>query len=575
MDRRLRRHLRSVAHLVFFGWTMLSIFGGIPCIAADKAKIQVAIRKAQEYLAKQKLSGAQGSIASLALVKSGFDRNALVVQDVLKGVLLKVQSGEYRPSQHHIYEAAVDLMLLEAFDPVLYRPQMEAAAKYIIGSQLPSGAWYYPNREEPDCGDTSITQYAMMGLWAATRAGIDVPTEVWEKTITWHAAKQMDDGGFAYHPFDKRVEINPEERTTSSAMTVAGTSSLLIARRMLFGNATTDINVKPANSGRRFGVVEKFVDDKVTTKRDVTLRISAVDDALKSSVRWMTTNFGAKSHRRELFYTYELYSIERVAALLDVERFGNHNWYDEGSDELLSRQSSDGSWNDTSTSVAATAMGLMFLTKVTATLITPPKRVAMLGGGLQAGGRGLPDNLGAVQVRDGSVSARKMVGAVDNLLLELERSSDAKVEDVQAAVVDAVQLDRPEELIGQIARLRKLAVDSRLEVRRTAIWALGRSGDVSATPSLIRGLADPDLSVVREASLALCILSRRPEGCDKAVDPTDDLQMGLKPEVTDEQRQNVFDAWRTESIRRWTEWYQKNRSYDERDDRTTLKKTNK
>ena len=51
--------------------------------------------------------------------------------------------------------------------------------------------------------------------------------------------------------------------------------------------------------------------------------------------------------------------------------------------------------------------------------------------------------------------------------------------------------------------------------------------------------------------------------------------MGIRDEASDEERKTVFEGWRTESIKRWSEWYQQNRPYDERDDRTTLKKTNR
>ena len=169
---------------------------------------------------------------------------------------------------------------------------------------------------------------------------------------------------------------------------------------------------------------------------------------------------------------------------------------------------------------ASTALALMFLTKATTTIIAPKKKASLVGGGLQAGGRGLPENLDSVQVKEGTVSARKIVGPVDNLLIELERSADAKVEDVQAAVVDAVQLDRPEELIGQMAQLRKLAVDSRVEVRRTALWALGRSGDISGVPLLYGALLDPDLSGDASKPVWACVFS--------AVDPKESANRSIR-----------------------------------------------
>ena len=489
----------------------------------------------------------------------------------MQGIVQKTQSGKYFPAeQHYNYEAGVDLMLLEAVDGPAYRPQMTLIADFLVNSQLSNGSWYYPAAPDPDSGDTSITQYAILGLWAATRVGIEVPLETLERCLKWHFATQRTDGGFAYHAFERRVA------TSTGTMTAAGASNLLIIRRILFGEAEIGAEIRPADVKRRFGVLEKFTDDRRTSSFVTpTIRLAVIDKAVKDSVNWSIAHFTDRNKNREMWMTYHMYCIERLAALLDVTQLGSHEWYDEGADELLLKQLSDGSWSDDCKSVAATALSLMFLSKATATLVPPKIRVNLLGGGLQAGGRGLPDNLDAVQVKDGMVSARKIVGPVDSLLSELERASDAKVEDVQAAIVEAVQLDRPEELIGQMARLRRLATDARSEVRRTALWALGRSGDLSATPLLIQGLSDPDIEIAREASLGLCILSRRPEGCGRAIDPTDDIQLGLKPTANDNERNQAVDQWRTESRKRWTEWYQKNRKYDDRDDRTTLKRTNK
>jgi hypothetical protein len=85
---------------------------------------------------------------------------------------------------------------------------------------------------------------------------------------------------------------------------------------------------------------------------------------------------------------------------------------------------------------------------------------------------------------------------------------------------------------------------------------------------LIQGLSDADEAVAREASIALCILSRRPDGIGPATDPADGLAEG----ASDEQRAAHLDNWRKQSSNGWTEWYLKVRPYDERDDRTLLKR---
>ena len=540
-------------------------------LGADKGRVEDAIKRGQAFLLKQSKTGPEGSLACYALIKSGTDMQHPDVQKSVEEILAKCGTGIYVPRMHHNYEAGVDAMLLEAVDPEAYRRQLQMIASYLIGSQNANGAWFYVYDNQPGYGDTSITQYALLGLWAASRAGIDVPTEVWEKSARWLIQTQRTNGGFCYQPFDKPGRLI-EQLQSSVTMTAAGSGSLLIIRLVLFGNTEFDDFVRPATSTRRFGVLERLPDEKRVdapkVKTAPTISPAAIDKALKDSVSWGGSHFAEKSKYFMEWPCYYYYGIERVAALLDVEKLGSHNWYEEGADDLLLRQRPEGNWEESGGPIPATALSILFLTKATASVVTKPKRIPLVGGGLLAGGRGLPDNLDAVQVKEGQIAARKLQGRVGGLLADLEKSSDAKVEAVQAAVVEAVQLDRPEELIAQVDRLKKLATDSRVEVRRTAMWALGRTGNISVAPLLIQGLTDPDAAVSREASVGLSILSRRPEGCGMPVDPTE----GLNEDATDDERKTHLDKWRKDSANLWQKWYLRVRPYNERDDRTLLKR---
>ena len=91
--------------------------------------------------------------------------------------------------------------------------------------------------------------------------GIEIPVEVWEKAAQWHLNKQVEDGGFAYHPFEKRGD--PDGAYSTSTMTAAATSNLLIIRRVLFDDAEMDPEVRAPESKRRFGVLERFTDEKI------------------------------------------------------------------------------------------------------------------------------------------------------------------------------------------------------------------------------------------------------------------------------------------------------------------------
>jgi hypothetical protein len=553
------------------------VISGTGVFAADVEKIDQAVERAKKYLLSQSKGSAAGSLACYSLIKSGIDKEHPDIQRCVQEVVGKCRTTGYVPGTHYNYEAGVDAMLLEAADREKYKPQLEMIAQFLIGRQRPHGAWYYQIEiGGAEFGDTSITQYAILGLWAAARADVEIPIETWERAGKWLLMTQRRDGGFGYHPADPRVGGGGTD--VLPTMTVAGTGSLLVIRHVLFRDTAIDEGLRPEVtaapvSTKRFGVLDRMVDDKeknakAKAKANATMSAAAFDKAIKEGMNWTGDHF-AEPAALASYGNYYFYGVERMGALLDAEKIKAHDWYNEGADELLRRQLNDGSWTDGCGSAPATALTILFLTKATSSIVnkTPKVRAVVIGGGLLVGGRGLPDNLDAIKVKEGEVTKRKIHGAVDGLLAELEKSSGAKVEEAQEAVVEAIQLDNPEQLIGQVERLKRLATDKRLEVRRTAMWALGRTGNITVAPYLIRGLSDGDESIAREASVGLCILSRRPNGCGLPTDPIE----GLPDEATDNQRAKHLDGWRKESTRGWTEWYMKVRPYDERDDRTQLK----
>jgi hypothetical protein len=174
----------------------------------------------------------------------------------------------------------------------------------------------------------------------------------------------------------------------------------------------------------------------------------------------------------------------------------------------------------------------------------PPEK--RFGGGLLVGGRGLPEDLNAVQVDQGGVRVRKLKGPVDELLAELEKGESRKVESAQAALVETIATENPEALIGQSDRLLKLVRDRRSEVRRTAFWALGRTNDLRVVPTLIAGLNDADLDCMVEARNALRYISKKLD----VREPPDD--------ATGDQRAAAIVLWK--------KWYLTVRPYDDRDD---------
>jgi hypothetical protein len=248
-----------------------------------------------------------------------------------------------------------------------------------------------------------------------------------------------------------------------------------------------------------------------------------------------------------------------MCALAKIENFDRHDWYAENAAAVFRKQRPDGSFDGECGVPAETSFAILFLSRATAKLMGKPEE--QFGGGLMVGGRGLPSNLAAIRTSSDGIQVRKLDAPVDKLLSELENPKSAEVESVQQAIVETVQIGDREKLVGQKDRLKKLARDPRPEVRRTALWALGRCATVRDAAVLIKGLDDPDINVVIEANNALCWLSRRPNGFGRPSDPIADL-----PEnASERQRRDAAQAWRTQVRRDWREWFNQVGPYSERE----------
>jgi len=157
-------------------------------------------------------------------------------------------------------------------------------------------------------------------------------------------------------------------------------------------------------STKRFGVLDRMVDDKekkakAKTKANATMSAAAFDKAIKEGMNWTGDHF-AEPAALASYGNYYFYGIERMGALLDVEKIKTHDWYNEGADELLRRQLNDGSWNDSCGAAPATALTILFLTKATSSIInkTPKVRAVVIGGferGLQTPRQKPPSSSGS------------------------------------------------------------------------------------------------------------------------------------------------------------------------------------
>ena len=551
---------------------------GSPSDGADRPpEVEASIRRGVDYLTTNQATIApyEAGIVAYSLMSAGETPENALVKSQLELVLKKF-SSTYKPGIHHNYEAGVDAMALVAADREKYKGQIQLIAEFLIREQRPHGGWDYAGNDYQ--GDTSISQYGMLGLWAAQRAGFQVPARVWDESAQWHIRTQLREGSFGYHPLSG--DADPKH-----SMTVAGVGTLAIAKLMLsklpqaepdLSPKEKELEPKPKKNDKAFGVLERVNPTEAVNRPGTAAAVpegvfkqksgrKQLDDHIGRGMGWLTKFYTVEKPTG--WHLYYLYGLERVASLTNTTKINGHDWYKEGCDILIKKQSPNGAFNDLGGGVSATCFAILFMTRATEKLVPvvtppPPKpKEPTFGGGLLAGGRGLPTDLANVDTKDGNVTAKKTDTPLDKLLAELENPKSQKVESAQAALVEAVQVGQREQLIGQKELLLKLAKDARVDVRRTAFWALARCNDLRVAPVLIQGLMDPDFDAAVEARNALCVLSRRPRGFGLP----DDLIAKLPEGASQAEKDSAFEKWRDDDIRRWRDWYQSVRPYSERD----------
>jgi len=204
---------------------------------------------------------------------------------------------------------------------------LRASAAWLIRAQQPTGMWTYGVRGS---SDNSNTQFALLGLHEAAKAGVAVPKAVWERSRLHFTRSQNRDGGWGYRA----------RNSSRGSMSTAGLASLFICgQRLHVGGARVFRNGAYPGCGRyRQNVV------------------------LAKGIEWMTDNFSVRQNPgyglRWLYYY--LYGLERVGMISGRRSFGDHDWYREGAAYLVAQQRHDGSWAG---NVPDTVFALLFLSK--------------------------------------------------------------------------------------------------------------------------------------------------------------------------------------------------------------------
>jgi hypothetical protein len=211
-------------------------------------------------------------------------------------------------------------------------------------------------------GDNSNTQFATLALWVSRRYGLPVDAAL-AQVGTRFRTTQNADGGWGYVP--GRILVGRSIPT----MTCAGVLGLTVAHGAArHGDPRKD---KALENGLL--VLGSVIGDPVGPRDQVPL-------------------IGGRAY-------YFLWSLERVAVALDLERIGKKDWYGWGAEVLLANQQQDGSWQGAYGDFGAdTCFALLFL------------RRANLATDLTAKFKGHFGDPGARVLRGGGIGGKGLVG---------------------------------------------------------------------------------------------------------------------------------------------------------------------
>ena len=513
-------------YFLALGWVL-----GFWSVAPARADNDPAVLRGVQFL-RGKAGGSQvgeTALIALALLKADVPPTDPTVSACIQKLRSRFVSNGYNPERgggQDVYEAAVVALALSNLDAEAKRGELASVAAYLLSQQNANGSWDYRGRP---FGDTSISQYAVLGLWECENGGADVPPQTWDRAASWFLSSQNSStGSWNYH----RDEADRYPETLS--MTAAGVGSLLICNRQL----------ARFRSGGETGspLLAPLTQENTPSRYEPKLSAVRIDQAAKQGMAWLGSRFTtASSAVIGPSVYYGLYGIERIGALADRDTLGRVNWFDQGRQFIASTQKGDGSWDSSHGDVCNTAWAVLFITKSTAKTIRRVD-VKRLGAGTLLGGRFLPKDLTNLTVAGGRVVSRPMNGAVEGMLAALE---DPRAEGADAALAGLVLRYRgegPKVLLPHKDRFRKLLTDRDPGLRKVAAWALARTAELDVVPLLIAALNDADDSVVRVARDGLQLLSRKIS------------DLGPPSNATPEQRKDA--------AKRWTDWYSSVRPLD-------------
>lgn len=473
-------------------------------LSSDSPEVQRAIKRAIKFLesdtATDERLGAK-ALVGLALLKAGADPKHPKIVEAAESIQKKVRSQSAANLGIDIYSSGLSVIFLITLDSSKYGPEIELILAYLQSVQKPCGGWGYTDRET---GDTSMTQYAVLSSWEATQAGFRVPRTMLERVCEWLVRTQDPSGGFAYQGTVAEGSAQVKQSGVRIGMSTAAMGALYICANLL-------------------GIAEKLVErdeDLPRALKEVRAKEAAiaidtgsaieprrVRSAMSQGNSWMRANYDPDPPRSGHIHYY-LYALERYWSFREAaEGERDERWYGDGARYLVDTQADDGSWcSREGMIIPDTAFGTLFLLRSSKKSI---QRAYAFGAGLLVGGRGLPRDVGRVELVGGKVIPRPTPEAARRLLSVLDDPDHAEHQHALYALGNLTPEDARILASTNGDKLRSLAEGGAPGVRVVALRLLAQTRNLDYVPLFIYALGDADASVFAEGCQGLLFLSRQ------------------------------------------------------------------
>ena len=516
---------------------------GAGAYTPDSPKVKEMVRRGVRYiethfdtdpLHPQKLG--KICLAGLVILKHSGDTEHSLIQRAIekcrvaagRGPLLNSASGVL---EYDNYSMGIALLFLCELDAQEYRTEIDILLDAMLRRQKSHGGWGYSNYKT---GDTSQTQYNVLGLWITTRRGVNVPQDAAERVCAWLIRTQAPEGNWGYQGVDSGTlgqRRNQSRRTLS--LSAAGLGSAYICADLLAftkGPSERTTRSRLPAALREVGVSRPRRAGPITD----AIPTGVMQSTLRDGDRWFSDNYKIEASDNQHYYMYALERYMSFREIAERSRTSEPYWYNDGVDFLAATQGSDGEWSGKSSQsgrVIDTAFSTLFLLRSTKGSIG---RVFEETGRLR-GGKLLPSDLSEIVIdKRGQVVSTKESPPVDNLLSMLE---DLEASEMDTSIPKKLSLSTDTaQRAAQLARLRRLAASGSYQARLTAVQTLGNDRDLRNIPALIFALEDPDRRVSRAASDGLRFISRKIDGFGLSASPS--------------------EAEQERAVAKWKAWYE-------------------